>query len=114
MHRDMDLVRRILLSIANGEPLRYERMDDSKVAAHIQIMIDAGLVIGTAEGPDSSPSATWAAVDRITWDGYEFLDAARDDALWKQVTKRIRTTTTTVSFEVLKKLLDNAAVKMME
>ena len=67
---------------------------------HVRIMSDAGLIravqlVSTGE----------ALVERLPWDGHEFLDSARDDARWEAAKKTVTDKTGALEFDVLKALL---------
>lgn len=88
MKRDMDLVRAILLRLDQhphgfAPPIEIDGYTDDQIGYHAHLMIQAGLVRGsdvTTHG-DSSPQALMSS---LTWEGHEFLDAARDPGLWEQ------------------------------
>ena len=91
MKRDLDLVRKILLDIeapaagsghagwarASGEGNGSE---PEALHYHVQLLHDAGLIVAD----ELVPGQWWP--ERITWEGHEFLDLARDDARWNEVT----------------------------
>lgn len=108
MKRDMDLVRTILLTTEAGEsPLQVipdlviTGYHDSLVSEHLVLMAEFGLiqVIPPEYHQDYEKI-------RITWDGYEFLDAARDNARWKTTKKA-----GSLSFDVLKSVLFGLAAQ---
>lgn len=88
MKRDMDLVREILLKLESYEEPAYpgyvpiEGHDKLEVDFHVRLMWEAGLV----DVFDTTGSGEFFSYiqPRITWNGYEFLDAARDDKRWKE------------------------------
>ena len=106
MKRDMDLVRLILLEIekSNEDPrseirLQIPDYDSAAVSYHVMILHEADLI----EADDLSTmgsSSVWLP-KRLTWFGHEFLDAARNDSIWKQAMKKANN----VGFELLKELL---------
>jgi hypothetical protein len=100
MKRDWDLLRWILNqaeSIGGGYPLvvsngaqyssQHYQLDISghnfeEVCEHVLLLGDAGLVVArdlgrTLDGPAG------VAIDRLTMDGHDFLDTARDENQWK-------------------------------
>lgn len=115
MRRDMDLVRRILMTTAeSGMPLDAEafandRDDFEKVAYHIDIMAQAGLIEGMAQ-KDMTGGYSFASVVQLTWEGNDFLDSVKNDKVWSKVKQAIAKTTGGASFEVVKTL----AVKATE
>lgn len=87
MKRDMDLVRKILLALeANppGKPIQkldgVEKMD---FVQHVEWLLQAGLVQGTAVIGMQPPGSSAAMVQALTWQGCEFADAMRDETLWE-------------------------------
>lgn len=90
MKRDMDLVRDLLLKI-EGHPglnrvAQYQfgpgdigitEENHTAVAFHLDLMIEAGLVQGNS-------AMRMPIVSGLTWQGHEFLDAIRDDGIWKK------------------------------
>ena len=41
----------------------------------------------------------------LTWQGHEFLDAARNDTIWRKAKKKVLETTGGLAFDVLKAAL---------
>lgn len=107
MKRDMDLVRDILIEIENGklsEAKQIGNYDKESVLYHIQIMNEAGLLLANFIS-ESTRDIVDARIDRLTWKGHDFLDAARDDTLWKKAKDFLKQKFSTVAFDVLLKLL---------
>lgn len=106
MKRDMDLVRKLLItSEQDGDTEElYNEYGNELVAGHIAILIDAGLVKGAvACGSAGKPVA--GEIIRLTWAGHEFLDNARNDTVWNKVKEMIKEKSLSVSFEVMAALL---------
>jgi hypothetical protein len=114
MQRDMDLVRQILITIADAEsgwaprPLRVDGYTDEQVGFHILLMIEGGLLVGANVSTHGGSSPSGIA-SRITWRGYEFLDAARGSETWNQAKGLARKAGGT-SFQVLMELLTRIAL----
>ncbi|MGB2985731.1 MAG: DUF2513 domain-containing protein [Phycisphaerae bacterium] len=110
MKRNMDLVRKILLVLEEHEhgfapkKLQIEGHSNEEVAFHVHLMGEAGLleVYDDTSFDGTSPEAIPA---HITWNGYEFLDAARSPSIWEAAKQRIVSEGLGLSFEVLKGLL---------
>jgi hypothetical protein len=49
----------------------------------------------------------------LTWQGHEFLDASRNDAVWKKTMDLVREKGGSVSFEVLKTVLIKLAAAQL-
>jgi hypothetical protein len=89
MKRDMDLIRTILQRVESDEsarpkqPLEIPEHTPEEINYHIALLNDAGFVDATIRGSGQS-SVSLAAIQRLTWHGHEFLDAARDDTIWRK------------------------------
>lgn len=86
MKRDMELIRTILLIMEDDEPLsasnpRLKGYEEDLVGRHVLLLMEAGLVVGHKVEP--AKALPFGIADYITWHGYEFLDAARDEQAWK-------------------------------
>jgi hypothetical protein len=106
MKRDLDLVRRILLHLEEGEanPSGFgafvdEGYDAGAIHYHLRLLHDAGLI----EADEIVPGQWWP--ERMTWSGHEFLDAARDEELWRETKRRVETGTGGAPFSVFQELL---------
>lgn len=63
------------------------KTDSVKLAYHARIMIDGGLVEGTAElrrirGPIHGWHPGIVEISGLTWKGHEFLEAMRSETTW--------------------------------
>ena len=106
MKRDMDTVRKILFAVeeANEPVEEIPDCDDSVFSYHVAILIEGGLVRGdVSDGPNLQPMA--GSIFRLTWQGHEFLDAARSDSVWQKTTSTIRSKGLSLTFDLLKELL---------
>ena len=86
MKRDMDLVREILFLLEQKvdpqdwlRPKNVEDYTPDQVGYHIKLMHEAGLVTAIDISSMSDPIA-WVAT-HATWEGHEFLEAARNDSI---------------------------------
>lgn len=115
MKRDMDLVRNILLAM-EAEPsgnfvgrLQLEGYTSDQIGFHVIIMMQAGLIEGidvtthNSFGPEARPT-------QITWAGYDFLDACRDEDRWTKA-KEIFNRAGGVTFDVAKEVLTSLMIK---
>ena len=111
MRRDMDLVREILLAIEKNEKdplgwidLELPNRSRKEVAYHVMLLHQAGLVTAKdlcTNGPDGFD---WRPKS-LTWQGHEFLEAARNDTIWHKAVGKMVEVTGGVSLDVLKDLL---------
>ena len=116
MRRDMDLVREILQQIeawpnAQGW-IEIDLPDRSpeEVSHHVEIMAKFGLIealdVSTLSGPD------WKAT-KLTWNGHEFLEAARSDTIWQKAKSRLTERVGGVPFDVMLALLLDIAKRQV-
>ena len=112
MKRDMDLARQIMLEL---EQMSYTGRwvniavpghSDEEVGYHIMQLYGAGFV--DAVDLAQFPFADWKAKG-LTWQGHEFLDAARDQNTWNQAKKTIGEKGGSLTFDVLKGVLTQLA-----
>ena len=94
MKRDMDTIRSLLLKleglnqnayrtllINGGKPeLAIEGASSEKLDYHLSLMREKGL-IEPFEGGTMDGSIYFR---RLTWEGHDFLDAIRDDEIWRK------------------------------
>ena len=113
MKRNMDLVRKMLLEVERSDsgyapqPLKIRGYSDGLVGYHALIMWEAGLVEGV-NAASASGGGPGALITRLTWQGHEFLDAARDDARWKKaksILKKVGGATLQIWMAVLSNLI---------
>lgn len=106
MKRDLDLIRSILIAMEeetfgfpNGE-LQIPGFTNEQVGFHVHLLGQAGLVLvaNSSYMENLLPSAVPLS---ITWDGYEFLDAAKDDTLWNKAKDMVIKPAGGVAFGVL-------------
>ena len=107
MKRDMDLVRKILFEIESRPDtgvcfeVQVSGVPQAAVFYHVRLMAEAGLIEAMNLTTDD---LRWEAV-RLTWQGHEFLDAARDDTVWNKGMELAKKTSGSLAFEGLKAVL---------
>lgn len=84
--------------------LRIDGYTSDQIGFHVILMMQAGLIEGCdvttmdSSGPEAIPTT-------MTWAGYDFLDACRDDTRWNKAKDMVKEMGSSVSFDVLKSLL---------
>ena len=108
MKRDLDLVRGLLLhlegGVENASPSGFgdflERgYEIQQIHYHVRLLHDAGLI----EADEIVPGQWWP--ERMTWSGYEFLDAARNEELWRETKQAVEKRAGSAPFQVFHELL---------
>ena len=112
MKRNMDLVREILLQIEATEPGKAIKLDtpgngEQETRLHVELMIEHGLVEGNAipSGSGAAHRILACTIERMTWEGHDFLDAARNDSIWKKAKEKCLEATGGLAFDMLKACL---------
>jgi hypothetical protein len=104
MNRDWDLIRDILLRVEQadkGVELKdFSGYDEALVAHQVQILDDAGLI--EAKINVMFGGTVWFRISRLTWEGHEFLDATRNDTIWRRTKDRIQKEGLGMAIDVIK------------
>ena len=109
MQRDMDLIRELLIKMADHEhgfapKIEFPARSDEEIGFHIWLMSDAKLIKAVEITSVNSPSPQ-AAPSHLTWQGYEFLEAAKSPKAWERAKQLLLSKAGGLSFEVLKAYL---------
>ena len=107
MQRDIDLLRQLLLDVERrGATCPIDtlcsdaRQDgDERVRYHLRLLTDAGLLKEAGQTSAGSPCV------RLTHDGQEFIELARNDARWREAKATVLAASGGVSLAVLQSLL---------
>ena len=121
MKRNMDLVRSILLAIEASEDdprgwvelASFEGLSDTEVSYHVKLMDQAGLIEADDLSTGGEDGFRWQAKG-LTWDGHEFLDAARKNSVWERAKRQTLDKTGGLSLELLKTALINIGKQAIE
>ncbi len=107
MKRDMDIIRQIAFAtelLDAGESLdTLEGISEEIFSAHVEWMKDAGLV--DAHVLKVTSGVYGAMVLRLTWEGCDFIDAARSDTLWAKAKETVLRPSASWTFDILKEWL---------
>jgi len=105
MKRDLDLYRQILKAMEECPEARCDSIrglpgiTHAMFAHHVKLLTQAGLIeaidISSHDGDD------WLLLS-ITHEGYEFIDAVREDSIWNKTKEKALSSTGTISLEILK------------
>ena len=114
MKRDMDLVRKLLAYfedkaddqhvLTSTIALEGYAADPLMIDYHLILLYEAGFIAG-----EPSRTNTGRVISvlpfRLTWEGHEFLAAARDESVWKKVKSKLTAGAGDVPITLLKELL---------
>lgn len=107
MKRDLDLIRQILLAIEahpgmeglSSDGFQVEGVSAETVTYNIKLAHQAGLI----EGLDLSDFENFKLLNiNLTWEGHEFVDNIKKEAVWSQAKASVSETAEGMSFETLK------------
>lgn len=125
MKRDMDLIRKLLLRIEAGErsfaprpaaasgPETTEQSWDAFEAAeeilqeHLRLLSERGFIDSVVYLDGQ------VLVERLTWDGHDFLDVIRDEEIWSR-TKSGALAAGGWTVDILKDLAKGFIIKQIE
>lgn len=107
MKRDMDLIRRIVMTVRDLPVTEYldglEGVDQSLYAEHANLLIQAGLAEGVFDQFLSGGST--CAITRLTWAGHDFADAVADETIWNKAKENVIRPAASWSFGILTEYL---------
>jgi hypothetical protein len=104
MKRDFNLVRKILQDMEDAQPMRmcngftYDGYEEPTINEHVELLIEAGLLEGKVLRTQDS---SMPIVSRLTWAGHDFLDAMKDESIWKKAQDSLLKPAGGVAFDVL-------------
>jgi hypothetical protein len=111
MKRDLDLVRKILEKLEEKpeeivEELKIDNYSANEIMYHYIIMDEARLIRCEREVSKSTPGRVIRAYPfGLTWQGHEFLEAARNDNIWEKAKNIAKSRLGALPFDVVKALL---------
>ena len=123
MKRDLDLVRKLLLDLEEksdnefANDIEVDGYSEEEVRYHLVLMYEAGLLRG--EIRTRGPISVSKVVEHVypvglTWDGHEFLEAARNDTFWQRAKEMVKSKSGALSMELVKEVLIAMARKSVD
>lgn len=117
MKRDMDLARKILFAVETDNTdlggwvkIDIPGYDKQAISYHVMLLDEAGLIEG--QNVSTFGELEWV-VERLTWQGHDFLDAARSDTVWQKAKDQTLKVAGGVTFDIMKELLVQSARDLM-
>jgi hypothetical protein len=108
MKRDMNLIRLLLLDLeAKGTDSPEPDLSgyaEEEIVYHSALLVEAGLADG-AVIEDSNGFPHSVTLLRPTWQGHDFLDAARHDDIWSKAIGKLEEASTSAPFAILTQIL---------
>jgi len=120
MKRDMDLIRQILFAVESApdfkqidsSELKIPAYSPDQIAYHAEQLVAAGFLDGLAMSLGSQ-DAPVVAISKLTWQGHEFIDAARSDTVWKAARERGKKVAGSLTIATMKALLAAEAARLL-
>ena len=116
MKRDMELIRKLLFAMEdNPRQLVVDGYDKEVVKYHALLLIEAGLLDGKVSDTLANTSVVPSNifVNRLTWDGHEFLDNIRKDEIWNTIKSEFKDASISTIFSIGKELTEGYAKKKL-
>lgn len=118
MRIDWDLIRTILLK-AEAAPanrmvgtIEVEGYDEDVVLEHLELLVEKGLLDGEVKRTSTGGGRIMIAfVRKVTWEGHQFLEKARNEQVWNQTKEIVKEKGGSASFEVIKAVLTQVALR---
>ena len=115
MKRDMDLCRRILLAVEDSPANTWvenfpfvSEYGAAVVAEHVALLNEERLLEANIIRY-MGPSPPDFIIKNLTWDGHDFLNAARDEGRWARAKQRLADAGVSTTFALLKETLEDLA-----
>jgi len=105
MKRDLELIRKILINVQNGDKnALVEGYDEDAIKYHEGLVVEAGLVEGSVlrNNMASTEIPVVVMIKKLTWEGHDFVDAIEDNENWAKVKAFIGEAGKQISLETVK------------
>ena len=104
MKRDMELIRLLLLDVEGETKPDLSAYTPEQITYHTALIVESELAHGgvaeDGQGYLMVAKATW-----LTWKGHEFLDAARNETIWKKAISKIKDAGASLPLTILQEVL---------
>jgi hypothetical protein len=112
MKRDFDLIRKLLLYFEEKPNDRHvkvppiEGYSDLQIEYHLRLMYEAGLLRCEVMSSSTTPERVIRVIPfGLTWQGHEFLDASRNETIWKKAIEQVKESGLSLTLGALQTLL---------
>ena len=119
MKRNWDIIREILTRLEEMpdtdsvlQPPNFPSEKAFEYSYHAKLLIEAGLVDGKMSrtlggGP------TYFFIQRLTWNGHEFLDSIRSDTVWEKTKRTFAEKGVDMTFDLVKSVATDIAAVLI-
>ena len=118
MKRDMELIRELILAIEsqdsdfNYESVKAIGYDEPQIEYHLDLLIKQKLVIGEVHPLQGGFSPIFV-VEKLSWEGHEFLENTRNESVWKETVKIVKEKGGSMAIGVLTQVAASVAKQRM-
>ena len=116
--RDKELIRLLAMKIEeasegmHSDSIKIDGYSRDQISYHCRLMADAGYIL--AKSATSSHTSRFAtSVIRLTNEGHDFLDAARNETLWKRAVEMVKSKGVEVTLSTFSQLLKKLAAESL-
>lgn len=117
MKRDMELIRDLMLRLEEVPPGKHVEdaellkpgEDTATVRAHLALLKEHGFIEAVISQAINVRGPAQVFVLGITWEGHEFIDAARNDTVWRKAKDQVSNIGGSVSLGVMQNLMTKIA-----
>lgn len=88
--------------------LDFESVPKQVLSEHVKLLTEAELIEARVNPREATLLPT-----RLTWQGHEFLDAARNETIWYKTKKLVQERGGALTFDVAKAVLAQVALKQV-
>ncbi|MCU1438993.1 MAG: hypothetical protein JWP66_2080 [Naasia sp.] len=115
MKRDLDLIRLILIDFEGEGDVSLSGYTEAQINYHKALIKEAGFAVVVIHYPSFGPSDTpdIAILKRLTWEGHEFLDKAKNEKTWNKAKSIIKSKGMSLSMEAVKLAMSEAVKALM-
>ena len=78
--------------------IKLSDRNEIEISYHVKLLYQAGLI--EAEDVSGTSQFKWIPVS-LTWNGHEFLDAIRNDTVWKRLKEKVMEQGGNVPFSII-------------
>ena len=120
MKRNWDMIRDILTQLEEFKHdegclnlSSFPQDKHAEISYHMELLMEAGLVNGQMS-EEFGPGPQDLFVNRLTWQGHEFLDAIRSDAVWQKTKKSFLSQGISMTFDLVKSVASDVAASYLK
>jgi hypothetical protein len=119
MKRDWDIIRLILTKIesdSNGKVYQlsdFSENDPAIISYHMELLLQACLIEGSMN-KHLGPGPYDFMARRLSWGGHDFIDAIRNDKVWKKTKDNFLSKGIDMTFELVKTVASEIALSFIK